>query len=263
MKERRAIGIFDSGIGGLTILKEIEKKLPNEDIIYFGDNKRAPYGDRETEEVLNFCFEIVEFLKTEKVKLIVVACNTATAICVEALEKEIKIPIVGVIMPGAKGAIKKTLTKKIGILSTPLTAKTNAYKKEIKKIDKSIEVFEVGCGPLCQMIESHWQDTQENQKLLKKYIDRLPEKVDTVVLGCTHYPIIKKNFEAQLSGRKTVDPARETAKDVILKLKLNKIENLLTVDRKVSFYTSGIVEEFDKLAKGILGRKIKSIKKEL
>jgi len=263
MKDMRPIGIFDSGIGGLTILKEIERRLPFEDIIYFGDNKRAPYGDREESEVLDFCFEIVEFLKSHNVKLVVVACNTATAICVEKLKNITEIPIVGVIIPGAKGAIKKTKTKKIGILSTPLTAKTNAYKKEINKIDKDVEVYQIGCGPLCQMIESHWEDTKENQKLLKSYIDRFPTDIDTVVLGCTHYPIIKKNFEAQLRGEKTIDPAKETALDVIEILKSNNLENKNSNKQKIKFYTSGSPKEFDDLAKKILGRDINSINKKL
>jgi glutamate racemase len=263
MIDERPIGIFDSGVGGLTVLKEMMKKLPEENLIYFGDNKRAPYGNRETEEVLKFCGDIASFLKELDIKLLVIACNTATVVCLETLQKTLDIPVLGVIIPGTKEAVELTKVKKIGVFATPLTAKSDTYKKEANKIDENVEVYQVGCEPFCRMIESDWEDTLENQKIMKYYVDKMPSDIDVVVFGCTHYPIIKELFQRELKGKKWVNPARETAQEVKKKLIELKIENRKNIKREISFYTSGDIEEFRRLSEKILGESIIKIENAL
>lgn len=263
MKNNRAIGIFDSGVGGLTVLKEIEKRLPHEDLIYFGDNLRAPYGSRSTEEVLEFSLEIGRFLQKKGAKMLIVACNTATAVSLGELKNKLDIPVIGVISPGAMEASKLTINNKIGVFSTPVTAKMNAYKNEIAKIDKEIEVYQIGCKPLCKMIESEWEDTRENQELIRFYVEKLPMEIDVVVFGCTHYPIIKEYFIRELKGKKIVDPAKETTLEVEKLLQKLKLLNKRDSKGKVSFYTSGNVNKFRKIAEKILERQLEIVKSAL
>jgi glutamate racemase len=263
MIDKRPIGVFDSGVGGLTVLKELMRQLPQENLIYFGDNKRAPYGNRETGEVLEFCGHIAEFLKGLDIKLLVIACNTATVVCLENLQSTLDIPVIGVIIPGTKEALQLTKVKKIGVFSTPLTARSNTYKKEALKIDKDVEVYQVGCEPFCRMIESDWEDTVENQKIMKHYVDKMPEDIDVVVFGCTHYPIIKELFKRELIGKKWVNPARDTALEVKDKLLALNIANVEDTQGTISFYTSGNIEEFKKLSEKILGEPITEIKSAL
>ena len=263
MTDKRPIGIFDSGVGGLTVLKEMMKKLPEENLIYFGDNKRAPYGNRKNEEVLRFCGEIASFLRGLDIKLLVIACNTATVVCLEKLQKTLDIPVVGVIIPGTKEALELTRVKKIGVFATPLTAESDTYKKEAQKIDKDVEVYQVGCEPFCRMIESDWEDTVENQKIMKHYVKKMPSDIDVVVFGCTHYPIIKELFQRELKGKRWVNPARETTREVRKKLIELKIENKNNIKRDISFYTSGNVEEFKRLSEKILGESIIKIENAL
>ena len=263
MMDRRPIGIFDSGVGGLTVLKEIRKTLPNEDYIYFGDNSRAPYGSRDSKEISNFCLEIGRFLEGMDIKLLIIACNTATVVCLEELEEKISVPTIGVIASGTKEALELTKTNKIGILSTPLTAKVNAYKNEAQRIDETVEVYQIGCEPLCQMIESGWEDNKENQELIRSYVDKFPMETDVVVFGCTHYPIIEKYFIRELKGKKIVDPAKETALEVENLLRELGLLNKRELKGKVSFYTSGNRAKFKQLAENILGRKIGIVKQAL
>ncbi|MCS5422340.1 MULTISPECIES: glutamate racemase [Psychrilyobacter] len=263
MIDRRPIGIFDSGVGGLTVLKEIEKILPHENLIYFGDNLRAPYGSKSTEEILKFTLNISDFFIEKNVKMLIIACNTATAVALEVLKGRLNIPVIGVIAPGAISAINLTKKNKIGVFSTPVTAKMNAYKNEIEKINKDIEVYQIGCKPLCKMIESEWEDTEENQDIIKYYVEKLPTEIDVVVFGCTHYPIIKEYFYRELEGKQFVNPAKETALEVKKLLKKLKLLNKRDSKGKVSFYTSGSINKFKQLAEKILDRSLEKIKRAL
>jgi glutamate racemase len=263
MIEKRPVGIFDSGVGGLTVLKEIEKILPSEDLIYFGDSLRAPYGSRDSKEVAEFCLRIGKFLEEIGSKLLVIACNTATIAALKELQEKLSIPVIGVINPGAREALKVTKNNKVGVLLTPLTAKLNAYRDEIKKINESVEVHQVGCKPIVQMIESGWEDTPENCAIIKYYVDKLPKDADVVVFGCTHFPIIKEHFMKELKGKVIVDPAKETALEVKKILKELDLLNKGEKNGKVYFYTSGSIIKFKKLAEKILGRPIETIKQAL
>jgi len=263
MIDRRPIGIFDSGVGGLTVLKEIEKILPHEDLIYFGDNLRAPYGSRNPKEISKFSLKIGEFLESLDIKLLVIACNTVTVVCLKELQEKISVPVIGVINPGTREALKVTKNNKVGVLSTPLTAKLNAYRDEIKKINKSIEVHQVGCKQLVPMIESGWEDTEENQELIRSYVEKLPTEIDVIVFGCTHYSIIEEYFIRELKGKKIVNPAKETALEIKKLLKNEKLLNKRDLKGKIYFYTSGSINKFKKIAEKILDRSLDMVKSAL
>ena len=179
------IGIFDSGVGGLTVLKEIQNLNKNLEIIYYADTKNSPYGNKTLEEVKSFCKNITQFFIDNHVDLIVIACNTATIASIDFLRTLTNIPIIGVINPGASNAISLTKNNKIGVLATPLTVKSNAYKNEISAFNKNIDIFQKGCKDLCPMIENGWETFSNRKKILKSYIDELPSDIDTLILGST------------------------------------------------------------------------------
>lgn len=253
------IGVFDSGVGGITVLKEIIKVFPKEEIIYYGDNKNAPYGEKTVENIRELCLKIGEFLVLNKVDAIVIACNTATAASLEALKNRFPhIPVIGVIEAGAKTASKATMNNFIGVIATPATVKMNAYPKSFQIIDHDISVIQEGCSKLCPMIESGWENTLENEAIIKTYIKRIPEKVDTLVLGCTHYPIIRETIEKYFRGQ-IVDPAKETAVLLKKELFLNSVETNKNNKGTCDFYVSGEIKKFKKVAGNFLGKNIENI----
>lgn len=249
------IGIFDSGVGGTTVLKEVVDILPNENILYYGDNANSPYGEKTLLEIQQLSKNIVSFFIKKKCKAVVIACNTATAAALETLQKEFSIPIIGVISSGAKLAVSITKNNSINILSTPFTALSSAYANEIEKLSKDIKVFQEGCPQFCPMIENGWENYEDREIILKQHLDNLPATSDTLILGCTHYPIIRKDIEKYFTGN-IVDPARETA----LKLKKVLAKKELLNEQKyrgdISFFVSGNKEKFEKVAEQFLGFKI-------
>jgi glutamate racemase len=253
------IGVFDSGVGGITVLKEINKIFPKDTIIYYGDNKNAPYGERTIENIRELCLNIVEFLVMNRVDAIVIACNTATAAALDTLkERFTHIPIIGVIESGSKTASKTTLNNCIGIFATPATVAMEAYPKTLKTINPSISVFQKGCSLLCPMIEAGWNENKESKKIVKEYLSFIPEEVDTLVLGCTHYPIIKNTLAKYFKGQ-IVDPAKETALLLKKELFLYGSEKINNENGSREFYVSGETEKFKKVAESFLGEKIKHI----
>ena len=252
------IGVFDSGVGGTTVLKAIINALPNENILYYGDNGNAPYGERTLEDIQRLCLKIMEFFKVNNCKAVVIACNTATAASLEIINERYNIPVIGVINPGAKSAIKASKSRNIGVLSTPFTAKSNAYANAIKKLDDSITVYQEGCSELCPMIENSWETYENREEILKNHISTFPETVDTVVLGCTHYPIIREDI-AKLFTKTIVDPAKETAIELQKTLEKLNLLNSSTEKGKIDFFVSGEIEKFKKVAEKFLGFKIDNI----
>ena len=209
----KAIGIFDSGVGGLTVLKEIVKTLPQEDTIYFGDTARFPYGTKSPETVVRYSQEIATFLSSRDIKLLVVACNTASAVALEALQKEFSFPVVGVIEPGARRAVSATRTGKVGVIGTEATVRSSAYTKAIKRLNPDIEVVTRACPLFVPLAEEGWTDNEVARMAAELYLNGLREQgVDTLVLGCTHYPLLK-NTIARVMGESVtlVDAAEETA----------------------------------------------------
>lgn len=215
-KERPAkdspVGIFDSGVGGLLVLKEITRLMPYENIIYFGDTARLPYGSKSPSTIIRFSIENIVFLNSFHVKAVVVACNTATAIALEFLRNFIKIPIIGVVEPGAEAAVRATHSKQIGVIGTNTTVKMQAYTKALKELDSTINVQEIATPLLVHLVEENWIDREITKTILKEYLTPFAEKtIDTLVLGCTHYPFLSKAIQEVLPNVVLVDSACETA----------------------------------------------------
>lgn len=209
----KAIGIFDSGVGGLTVLKEIVRALPQEDTVYLGDTARVPYGTKSPETVIRYSLQIARYLLGRDIKLLVVACNTASAVALAALEQELSIPIVGVIEPGARAACRATTKGKVGVIGTAATIGSSAYTKAIKRINPDIEVVTRPCPLFVPLAEEGWVDNEVARLTARLYLEDLKEQgVDTLVLGCTHYPILKEVIaQAMGPGVTLVDSAEQTA----------------------------------------------------
>jgi glutamate racemase len=209
----KAIGIFDSGVGGLTVLKEVVRALPQEDTIYLGDTARVPYGTKSPETVVRYSRQIARFLCSRDIKLLVVACNTASAVALTTLQKELSIPVVGVIEPGARAAVQVTRSGKVGVIGTAGTVASSAYTKAIKQINPDIEVVTRACPLFVPLAEEGWVDNEVARLTARMYLGDLKNQgVDTLVLGCTHYPILKVVIsEVMGPGVTLVDSAEQTA----------------------------------------------------
>lgn len=247
--DNRPIGVFDSGVGGLTVLKEIVGLLPYENIIYFGDTLRAPYGDKDDEIILRYSLEVADFLYKKNVKAIVIACNTATARALDAIVERFDIPVIGVVDSGVKGALNITRNNKIGIAATKSTINSGIYSSEIKKNNIDIEVYEKACPLLCPLVEEGYVNDEFLGIIIKNYLNQLIcEDIDTLVLACTHYPLLKKHFEYILGEKvKIVDPALGTAnklKEILLE---NNTLNLSGEKSEYNFYVSGDINKFKKI----------------
>jgi len=212
----KAIGIFDSGVGGLTVLREIIEALPQEDTVYLGDTARVPYGTKSPETVVRFARQITSFLVSRDIKLLVVACNTASAVSLEELQAEFDIPIVGVIEPGALQAAAVTRSGKVGVIGTAGTIRSSAYTKAIKRINPDIEVITAECPMFVPLAEEGWVDNAVARLTAEIYLQNLKGSgVDTLVLGCTHYPLLKGVISEVMGDTvKLVDSAEETARVV-------------------------------------------------
>ncbi len=210
-----AIGIFDSGLGGLTVQSEITKLLPGEDTIYLGDTARVPYGTKSGETVTRFSLEIADFLLSMNVKLLVVACNTASAYSIDALSDKLDIPVVGVIKPGAKRAMEATASKKIGVIGTEGTIRSSAYQEAVGELDPDILVRAKACPLFVPLAEEGFLDTQVTELVAEDYLIEFVDNIDTLVLGCTHYPLLKGVISRTLGpGIRLIDSAVATALEV-------------------------------------------------
>jgi glutamate racemase len=209
----KAIGIFDSGVGGLTVFKEVVRSLPQEDTIYFGDTARVPYGTKSPETVIRYSRQIARYLFNRDIKLLVVACNTASAVALSDLQREFPIPVIGVIEPGARAAAGVTRSGKVGVIGTAATVASSAYTKAIKRINPDIEVVTRACPLFVPLAEEGWVDNEVARLTAQIYLGDLKDQgVDTLVLGCTHYPILKRVIaEVMGDGVTLVDSAEETA----------------------------------------------------
>jgi len=262
-KESKPIGIFDSGIGGLTVLKEIYKQLPHEGTVYLGDTARVPYGIRSPETVTRYSFENTRFLFSKEVKMIVVACNTASSVSLAAIRSSVSVPVVGVIEPGAKAAAAATKNKKIGIIGTEATIKSNSYAKAIKDIDKSIEVFGVACPLFVPLVEEGWTDGKIAEMTAEKYLQEIKHNdIDTLVLGCTHYPLLKGILSQVMGGKVClIDSAIETAREIRTVLRNLSLLNPSGESVIREFYVTDSPEKFKTFGERFLGETIEYIKK--
>lgn len=261
--DKRPIGVFDSGIGGLTVLKEIMELLPGEDIIYFGDTARIPYGTRSKETVIKYAFQCIRFLLSKDIKAIVIACNTASALTLEEAQSAFDIPIIGVIEPGANAAVSSTKNNKVGVIGTVGTINSEAYQRRIRRLLPSSEVIGVSCPLFVPIVEEGWEDTDVAFITAEKYLLELNEhNIDTLVMGCTHYPILRYTIAKVMGeGVHLINPAYETAKatTILLKemaLKTNKVDG-----GSYEFYVSDDPEKFRRIGGNILRKEIKLIQK--
>jgi len=259
----RPIGVFDSGVGGLTVVKEIEKALPGERIVYFGDTARVPYGTKSKATITRFSIENVKFLLKFKVKLIVVACNSASSLALNTLHRRFKLPIIGVIKPGAAKAAKLSGSKKIGIIGTKATIASKVYESRIKKIIPDSTVFSKSCPLFVPLAEEGWLMNRITKHIARTYLAGFKKKnIDTLILGCTHYPLLKKVIK-EVAGNevKLVDSAAETAQEVKDLLTKKRMASSKKRDAEHSFFVSDEPAGFMRTGQRFLGRKIGFVKK--
>jgi len=250
--DNRSIGVFDSGVGGLTVVKQVIKALPKENIIYFGDTARVPYGSKSRDTVTKFSSQIIRFLLSKDVKAVIIACNTVSSNCFEALTKEFSLPVIEVVTPGVESCIETTKNKIVGIIGTEATIKSGAYERKIKEIDKSIEVYSKACPLFVPLAEEGWTDNDIARLTANIYLRELIEKnIDSIILGCTHYPLLKKCIGGVIGDNvKIVDPAYAAA--VKMKRYLQKNDMLGENSGEVEFFVSDNTEKFDFICNSVL-----------
>jgi len=259
--KEKPIGIFDSGVGGLTVLKEIIKELPGENTIYLGDTARVPYGIRSSEIVTKYSFENAKFLMSKGIKILVVACNTSSSVSLHSLRKNLPVPVVGVVEPGAKAAVVKSKIKKIAVIGTETTINSNSYKRAIKSIDGFTKVVGIACPLFVPLVEEGWLKGDIVTLTAKKYLSSLKKYgVDVLVLGCTHYPMIK-DVIVNVAKIPLIDSAVETAKEVHRILEERKLLRHKRGKPRREFFVTDAPEKFVHIGKNFLGQSISKITK--
>lgn len=264
LKKTSPIGIFDSGIGGLTVVKEIIRQLPNEDIVYFGDTARLPYGNKSPQTVIKFSLENARFLLRFGVKFIIVACNTSSSLALSALRRNCSVPILGVIEPAVEKAVQVSARRRIGIVGTRATIASQAYQRQIKRLDSRIKSFALPCPLFVPLAEEGWTNDEVTLKVARRYLTPLLKKdIDTLILGCTHYPLLK-NIIKKAVGKNIefVDSAKETAHQAKrLLLRYDLCANHRDRLAKCRFYVSDAPDTFQALGRRFLGKTVKDVKK--
>ena len=240
-----SIGIFDSGVGGLTVLKEVRNVLPNEKIIYLGDTARVPYGEKTQDLIIRYSKQIVDFLIEKKVDAIVVACNTATSLALEELNKTFKTPIIGVIEAGVRTALYTTENNRIGVIGTKATINSKKYETEIKH---EIEVYSKSCPLFVPAIEEGIIKGKLINQMVQMYLDDFRDKIDSLILGCTHYPLLKETISSIYPDIKIVDPAKETAQDLKeILVKKNLLKNDAEKGHEVEYFVTDGQDKFKEI----------------
>lgn len=255
------IGVFDSGVGGLTVASEIMKNLPKERIVYFGDTARVPYGSKSKQTVIRYSRQIIRFLQTQDVKAIVVACNTASALALEEVEKELDIPILGVVKPGAKVAAAATVNNRVGVIGTESTISSQMYQEFIRRIDPRITVIGKACPLFVPLAEEGWREDSVTDEVASRYLCKLKkQEIDSLIMGCTHYPLLSGAIQKVMgSGVKLVNPAYETAQELGRMLKQLGIESDGVEEEEFPyrFFVSDAAEKFKQFANSILPYDVK------
>ncbi len=265
LRKDAPIGVFDSGVGGLTVAREIMRQIPNEKIIYFGDTARVPYGSKSKETVTRFSEQIVRFLRTFQVKTIVVACNTASAYALDKLEHDIDIPIIGVLKPGARAAMEATGNGRIGVIATEATIGSGMYNKYIEELNPDVTIYGKACPLFCPLIEEGLWEDPVTDEIARRYLTELIDiDIDTLILGCTHYPLIRSTL-GRIAGEKValVNPAYETArelKEMLGDMGLLNDEEPGLGSNRYKFYVSDKAEKFVRFANSIIKYGILSAK---
>ncbi|MHB2155038.1 glutamate racemase [Calditrichota bacterium GD2] len=259
----RPIGVFDSGVGGLTVVKQLNKILPDEQLIYFGDTARIPYGTKSKRLIQQFALEDALFLLQFNIKFLVVACNTASSSALEILKERLNIPVVGVVEPGAQAAVERTRNKKIGVIGTSATIGSSSYTKSILKLMPDAQVLGRPCPLLVPLVEEGWLDGEVTRLTLKKYLAPLMEqKVDTIILGCTHYPLLEPTIQDILGPDVSlIDSGKETArvvKETLMSLKLVNSGGKPGADL---YFVSDSARQFAEVGSRFLGRPLENVQR--
>lgn len=259
------IGVFDSGVGGLTVAREIMRQMPNERIVYFGDTARVPYGSKSKETIIRYSRQIIRFLRTKNVKAIVIACNTASAYALDTVETELDIPIIGVVKPGAKVAAETTRNNKIGVIGTEGTISSGIYSDFLHIRNKDINVLGKACPLFVPLVEEGWAKDSVTKEVAKRYLEELKESgIDSLILGCTHYPLLRSTIRTVMGEKVTlVNPAYETAIELKELLEQNKLINSQKQPSDGSgyaFYVSDLADKFKQFANSILPYDIETTK---
>ncbi len=261
---QKPVGLFDSGIGGLTVLKEILAELPEEGFVYFGDTARVPYGTKSKETITRFSIENTQFLQTLDVKLIVVACHTASSLALKELHERFSLPLIGVIDPAAKKAAELTRNGRIGVIGTKATIQSGAFEASLKSLEPRLKVYSTACPLFVPLVEEGWMEGEVVQKTASTYLDSLKSfGIDTLILGCTHYPMLAQTISSVLGEEvQLVNPARETAieaRELIRRLGLGVGGGQKSPDTR--FYVSDEPEHFRQMGERFLGRSLGSVVK--
>lgn len=251
--DKKAIGFLDSGVGGLTVVKQAMKQLPNESIYYIGDNARCPYGPRPAHEVIAFTWELTQFLLKKDIKLLVIACNTATAVALEEIRQRVDIPVIGVILPGSRAAIKNTGNGRIGVIGTEGTIKSGVYEQTLKAKDPTIQIASLSCPDFVPLVENNQINSSIAKKIVYETLQPMTKlNLDTLILGCTHYPILRHQIQ-NVMGEQVIliDSGAEAVSEVSTLLDYYEIAAHYShrQSREYCFYTTGAKEPFFNIAK--------------
>lgn len=251
----RAIGIFDSGVGGLTVLRELLRQLPHEELVYLGDTARVPYGTKSPQTVGRYAREAARFLVSQRVKLLVIACNTASAVALDDLAAVHRLPVVGVIEPGARKAVEVTRTGRIGVIGTEGTIRSRAYERALRTLNPEVEVHTAPCPLFVPLAEEGWAEHPVARLTATEYLaPLLRQGIDTLVLGCTHYPLLKQVLQEVVGAHvQLIDSAAETAKTVASLLAAQGLQGHASLPAGPRFFVTDVAERFERVGGAFLG----------
>ena len=256
--DNRSIGVFDSGLGGLTAAKEIMRLFPNESIVYFGDTSRVPYGTRSKETILKYTYSDIRFLLTQGVKMIVIACGTASSAALPHIKDDFNVPIYGVVDAAVYAAVRETKNKRIGVIGTSATIKSGAYMRYIEEYDPTIRTFERACPLFVPLVENGHFDTKVTELVIEEYLAEIRDAgVDTLILGCTHYPLLEGMIARYMGeGVKLISPGQEVARFLKKKINENNRHSEVKDEHQYSYFVSDSVEQFEELGGIFLEKEI-------
>ena len=251
--DNRKIGVFDSGLGGLTVVREMQKLMPEESVVYFGDIARLPYGSKSKETITEFSHQIMRFLLKHDVKAVIIACGTASANALEDLQQAYDLPITGVVEPGAREASRTTKNGRIGITGTEATIRSGAYDRLLKELDPKAQVFSKACPLFVPLVEEGWFKDDITRSVVKRYLAELKEQqVDTLVLGCTHYPLLKRLIGEEIGEEVIlVNPSSSVVKEMKEYLQQNQMQSGAK-QGEYEFYVSDSTEKFRQFGQQVL-----------
>jgi len=258
MSNSRPIGVFDSGIGGLTVVHALTRHLPHENIVYFGDTARVPYGPKSAQVVREYAAQDTDVLLEHDVKMIVIACNTVSAVALDIVQKRAKVPVIGVIFPGAEAAARASTKKRVGIIGTVGTITSDAYPNALRQIDPAVQTFSRACPLFVPLAEEGWTDHKATEHIAKEYLFPLTlEKIDTLILGCTHYPLLKDVISKVLHQTVTlIDSGEATAGAVTRLLDELSLKNTSKLKPNLQFFVSDVPFKFTEVGERFLGQRL-------